>query len=157
MTTDAKAPPPVHVGTPTIVPGGPISEELQRELYDLVARVGGYNLRRRQLEKQGFEVKARLLKRRGELLVEVNDATNAAGKSLYSNAEQRAAAIVQRCGEDAAYKVDEEERSRLQDEYDRLASEYSVIGDNLDIFMAACGVARPVIESNYKTLFEQIN
>ena len=94
---------------------------------------GGYNLRRRQLEKKGFDIKAKLLKRRGELLVEVHDATNAAGKPLYSNAEQRAAAITQRCDEDADFKTLEAERHRLQEEYDQLATEYSVMGDNFDI------------------------
>jgi hypothetical protein len=137
--------------------GSAIAADEQRILLQLVDLVGTYNLKRRELEKRAAALRDRLLRKRAEAVLSVHGARDAAGKPLYSNAETREAALTQAMETDAVYQQLEAERRQVQDEYDLVAVEYSVLRDRLNILLAACGVAQPVIESNYRTLFEPLS
>ena len=119
--------------------------------------MGTYNLKRRELENRATALRDRLLRKRADAVLSVHGAKDAAGKPLYSNAETREAVLTLALETDADYQELEAERRQVQDEYDLVAVEYAVLRDRLNILLAACGVAQPVIESNYRTPFESLS
>jgi hypothetical protein len=126
-------------------------------LLTLAEEVGRLNAERRRLEKRAVELRERALLRRAELLLEVHGELGENGKSKYANAETREAGLLLKLRDDAAYQEIEAQRRANQDEYDRVAVEYAVKQDQQAIWMAAAGVTRPIVETNYKTLFEPLS
>src|SRR5919199_2813541 len=126
-------------------------------LLTLAEEVGRLNAERRRLEKRAVELRERALLRRAELLLEVHAELGENGKAKYANAETREAGLLLRLRDDATYQEIEAQRRANQDEYDRVAVEYAVKQDQQAVWMAAAGVARPVVETNYKTLFEPLS
>jgi len=153
MGDTAVAEPVVDFGPATIITNGKIPEADQAVLVAQSDRVGSLNARRRALEKRAVELRRRIIDERAEALLYVHGERDATNKPLYSNAEQREAGLVKTLRESRPYLALEEERRQVQDEYDRVAVEYSVAKDRLNILMAAAGVAQPIIESNYDTVF----
>ena len=145
------------LGAPPIISSGQIAEDVQRTLHELAERVAEYNLRRRELEKRANDIRATLLDRRAAAILGLAEAVGANGKPMYSNVESREAALTLTLKDDTNVQALETERRVVQDEYDRIAVEYSLLKDRLNIAMAAAGVAQPVIESNYATLFAATN
>ena len=153
MADAAVAVPAIDFGPATIITGGKISEADQGALVAQSDRVGNLNARRRELEKQAVDLRRKIIDLRADVVLGVNLARDAANKALYTNAEQREAAVVAELRDASAYQALEEQRRQVQDEYDRVAVEYSVAKDRLNIMLAAAGVAQPIIESNYDTVF----
>jgi hypothetical protein len=118
--------------------------------------VARLNAERRRLERRAVELRERALERRAELLLEVHEELGANGRARYGNAEAREAGVLLRQRDDAAYREIERERRATQEEYDRVAVAYALAKDRQDIWLAAAGVARPLVETNYKTTFESL-
>jgi hypothetical protein len=145
------------LGAPPIITGGQITEDVQRTLHELAERVAEYNAGRRELEKKASEVRDRMLHHRAQALQYVHGERDGAGKPIYTNAEAREAALITTLKDSMPFQEIEAERRAVQDEYDKVAVEYSLLKDRLNIVMAAAGVAQPVFETSYATLFAAAN
>ena len=153
MADTAVAVPAIDFGPATMITGGMLSEADQGVLVAQSDRVGNLNARRRELEKQAVDRRRQLIDLRADVILGAHQARDSANKPLYTNAEQREAAVVIGLRDASAYQSIEEQRRRVQEECDRVAVEYSVAKDRLNIMLAAAGVAQPIIESNYDTVF----